>query len=216
MDQYVFIHLPFVFRSASHASSSYAVCITCLPPFGWLYAIDTLPSLYLHFPYPSSRVPCSIRPCQYVEYLRENPFFLISWIILTSIFWFAYQIHDSDMITGHFLEKFINGPAHHTLHHLYFTVNYGQVSLVLLAFLWFLLHIPVLYVGWSCWGIISSPRFCIGPSDGCEVGEGRMKKKFNNGVSSRASYQLILIPNAVAVYESRSVILYEVFQIFFC
>ena len=34
------------------------------------------------------------------------------------------------MITGHFLEKFINGPAHHTLHHLYFTVNYGQVSLV--------------------------------------------------------------------------------------
>ncbi|KAI0710114.1 hypothetical protein C8Q76DRAFT_695227 [Earliella scabrosa] len=36
-------------------------------------------------------------------------------------------IHDSDMITGHALEKVINGPAHHTLHHLYFTVNYGQV-----------------------------------------------------------------------------------------
>ncbi|TFK40155.1 C5-sterol desaturase [Crucibulum laeve] len=35
-------------------------------------------------------------------------------------------IHDSDMITGHPLEKVINGPAHHTLHHLYFTVNYGQ------------------------------------------------------------------------------------------
>jgi len=35
-------------------------------------------------------------------------------------------IHDSDMITGHFLEDFINGPAHHTLHHLYFNVNYGQ------------------------------------------------------------------------------------------
>jgi Delta7-sterol 5-desaturase len=32
------------------------------------------------------------------------------------------------MITGHPLEKIINGPAHHTLHHLYFTVNYGQVS----------------------------------------------------------------------------------------
>ena len=30
------------------------------------------------------------------------------------------------MITGHALEKVINGPAHHTLHHLYFTVNYGQ------------------------------------------------------------------------------------------
>ncbi|KAF7795949.1 hypothetical protein EIP86_007118 [Pleurotus ostreatoroseus] len=35
-------------------------------------------------------------------------------------------IHDSDMITGHPLETVINGPAHHTLHHLYFTVNYGQ------------------------------------------------------------------------------------------
>jgi lathosterol oxidase len=30
------------------------------------------------------------------------------------------------MITGHPLEYFINGPAHHTLHHIYFTVNYGQ------------------------------------------------------------------------------------------
>jgi len=32
------------------------------------------------------------------------------------------------MITGHIFEKAINGPAHHTLHHIYFTVNYGQVS----------------------------------------------------------------------------------------
>ena len=30
------------------------------------------------------------------------------------------------MITGHPLERIINGPAHHTLHHIYFTVNYGQ------------------------------------------------------------------------------------------
>jgi len=35
-------------------------------------------------------------------------------------------IHDSDIITGHPLEKLINGPAHHTLHHLYFVCNYGQ------------------------------------------------------------------------------------------
>lgn len=35
-------------------------------------------------------------------------------------------IHDSDMIVDHPLEKVINGPAHHTLHHLYFTCNYGQ------------------------------------------------------------------------------------------
>lgn len=30
------------------------------------------------------------------------------------------------MITGHAFETVINGPAHHTLHHLLFTVNYGQ------------------------------------------------------------------------------------------
>jgi len=36
------------------------------------------------------------------------------------------QIHDSDMICNSPLEKIINGPSHHTLHHLYFTVNYGQ------------------------------------------------------------------------------------------
>lgn len=35
-------------------------------------------------------------------------------------------IHDSDMISGHWLENVINGPSHHTLHHLHFTVNYGQ------------------------------------------------------------------------------------------
>lgn len=40
-------------------------------------------------------------------------------------FWSIF-IHDSDMITGHALENVINGPAHHTLHHLYFTCNYGQ------------------------------------------------------------------------------------------
>ncbi|OJT04856.1 Delta(7)-sterol 5(6)-desaturase [Trametes pubescens] len=40
-------------------------------------------------------------------------------------FWSIF-IHDSDMITGHPLEKIVNGPAHHTLHHIYFTVNYGQ------------------------------------------------------------------------------------------
>ncbi|CDO75791.1 hypothetical protein BN946_scf184934.g6 [Trametes cinnabarina] len=40
-------------------------------------------------------------------------------------FW-TILIHDSDMITGHPLETIINGPAHHTLHHMYFTVNYGQ------------------------------------------------------------------------------------------
>ncbi|KAF8340484.1 C5-sterol desaturase [Cantharellus anzutake] len=37
-------------------------------------------------------------------------------------------IHDSDMFVspGGRVEKYINTPAHHTLHHLYFTCNYGQ------------------------------------------------------------------------------------------
>ncbi|KAF8549328.1 C5-sterol desaturase [Imleria badia] len=35
-------------------------------------------------------------------------------------------IHDSDFITGRPLEHIINGPSQHTLHHLHFTVNYGQ------------------------------------------------------------------------------------------
>ena len=39
-------------------------------------------------------------------------------------------IHDGDMITGSWWEKYINSAAHHTLHHLYFTCNYGQVSCV--------------------------------------------------------------------------------------
>jgi len=49
--------------------------------------------------------------------------YLVLFVLIN--FWTIF-IHDSDMITGHPLEKIINGPAHHTLHHLYFTVNYGQ------------------------------------------------------------------------------------------
>ncbi|GAA5980771.1 hypothetical protein JCM11641_002641 [Rhodosporidiobolus odoratus] len=46
---------------------------------------------------------------------------LFSFVNLWSIF-----IHDSDMLCDHPLEQYINGPAHHTLHHIYFTCNYGQ------------------------------------------------------------------------------------------
>jgi len=42
-------------------------------------------------------------------------------------FWSIF-IHDSDMFvsSGSRVEKYINTPAHHTLHHIYFTCNYGQ------------------------------------------------------------------------------------------
>lgn len=46
---------------------------------------------------------------------------LFTFVNLWSIF-----IHDSDMLCGHAFEHYINGPAHHTLHHIYFSVNYGQ------------------------------------------------------------------------------------------
>ncbi|KAK4701518.1 Delta7-sterol 5-desaturase, partial [Phenoliferia sp. Uapishka_3] len=46
---------------------------------------------------------------------------LFSFVNLWSIF-----IHDSDMLADTPLIKYINGPAHHTLHHIYFTCNYGQ------------------------------------------------------------------------------------------
>jgi len=49
--------------------------------------------------------------------------YLVLFVLIN--FWTIF-IHDSDMITDHPLEKIVNGPAHHTLHHLYFTVNYGQ------------------------------------------------------------------------------------------
>ncbi|KLO17103.1 fatty acid hydroxylase [Schizopora paradoxa] len=47
-------------------------------------------------------------------------------VLFVAVNFWSIFIHDSDMITGHPLEHIINGPAHHTLHHLYFTVNYGQ------------------------------------------------------------------------------------------
>jgi hypothetical protein len=59
------------------------------------------------------------------------------------------------MVTGHALEKIINGPAHHTLHHLYFTVNYGQVctfsysSQVLYSHSAFLKSISRSQIGWA-------------------------------------------------------------------
>ncbi|KAI0784163.1 hypothetical protein C8Q75DRAFT_795112 [Abortiporus biennis] len=53
----------------------------------------------------------------------HSKLYLVLFVLIN--FW-TILIHDSDMITGHPLETIINGPAHHTLHHIYFTVNYGQ------------------------------------------------------------------------------------------
>lgn len=110
--------------------SSYAFWITCRPLFKWLLSIATLSRLHLRFSYPSSRVPYSLRPRQYVGYICEDHLILHGTHVQILI---SCQFHNSDMITGHFLENFINyyGPAHHTLHHQNSAVKYGQVRLVL-------------------------------------------------------------------------------------
>jgi lathosterol oxidase len=51
--------------------------------------------------------------------------YLYTFLFVAVQLWTIF-IHDGDMISGHWTEKFINSPAHHTLHHMYFTVNYGQ------------------------------------------------------------------------------------------
>ena len=90
------------------------------------------------------------------------------------------------MVTGHLFEKVINGPAHHTLHHLYFTVNYGQVS-ALMPFIHLIEFLVVLYLGRSCRWLISSATVGAGSSAGCQGTrrqEGTLTKTQNYNLSS--------------------------------
>jgi len=94
---------------------------------------------YIHKPHHKWLIPTPFASHAFHPldgYLQSVPYHLFifvfplhRWLYLALFvfvnFW-SILIHDSDMITGHALEKVINGPAHHTLHHLYFTVNYGQ------------------------------------------------------------------------------------------
>ncbi|KIJ14305.1 hypothetical protein PAXINDRAFT_116420 [Paxillus involutus ATCC 200175] len=107
----------------------------------WVHRILHHPTLYKTFHKPHHKwiipTPFASHAFHPVDgYLQSVPYHLFiflfplhRWVYLCLFvfvnFWSIF-IHDSDMITGHPLEKVINGPAHHTLHHLYFTVNYGQ------------------------------------------------------------------------------------------
>lgn len=103
--------------------SPYSVRLARIPSCRWISAIRAIPSVHLPLPNASSALPCSLCCSELLEYLCTSSFVLI---LASAHEWYYIQIHDSDMITGHPLENVINGPAHHTLHHLYFTVNYGQ------------------------------------------------------------------------------------------
>ncbi|KEY81548.1 sterol desaturase [Aspergillus fumigatus] len=96
----------------------------------WIHRLEHHPSVYkyIHKPHHKwiailSAVPLTINSvfvfiCPMQRHLYMVLFAAVQiWTIL---------IHDGDMISGHWTEKFINSPAHHTLHHMYFTVNYGQ------------------------------------------------------------------------------------------
>ena len=121
-----------------------------LPP------ITALSVFHLHFPYPPDTVLHPFRLGELLEYFRK---FLMFSIVVARFTYTFQKIHDSDMITGHIFEKVINGPAHHTLHHLYFTVNYGQVSGSRKSKRFsntYLRIIAVLHLGRPLWGIIPS------------------------------------------------------------
>ncbi|KAG1905521.1 C5-sterol desaturase [Suillus fuscotomentosus] len=107
----------------------------------WTHRLLHHPSIYKTFHKPHHKwiipTPFASHAFHPVDgYLQSLPYYLFIFIfplhrwlylslyILVNLW--TILIHDSDMVTGHALEKVINGPAHHTLHHLYFTVNYGQ------------------------------------------------------------------------------------------
>ncbi|KAI0279264.1 fatty acid hydroxylase [Russula aff. rugulosa BPL654] len=107
----------------------------------WVHRTLHHPSIYkyVHKPHHRWLIPTPFASHAFHPldgYLQSVPYHLFifvfplhRWLYLGLFvfvnFW-SILIHDSDMITGHALETVINGPAHHTLHHLFFTVNYGQ------------------------------------------------------------------------------------------
>ncbi|KAG6914991.1 hypothetical protein DXG01_014025 [Tephrocybe rancida] len=107
----------------------------------WIHRWLHLPFLYkfIHKPHHKWLVPTPFASYAFHPldgFLQSVPYHLFIFVLplhrITYLAMFVIVncwtifIHDSDMITGHALEKVINGPAHHTLHHLYFNVNYGQ------------------------------------------------------------------------------------------
>ncbi|KAK9774917.1 hypothetical protein AB5N19_00043 [Seiridium cardinale] len=107
----------------------------------WIHRLEHHPSVYkyVHKPHHKWIVPTpwaalAFHPVDgFVQSLPYHVFvffcpvqkhlYLVMFVLVQV---WTILIHDGDMITGHWTEKFINSPAHHTLHHMYFTVNYGQ------------------------------------------------------------------------------------------
>ncbi|KAJ8517089.1 hypothetical protein ONZ45_g5679 [Pleurotus djamor] len=107
----------------------------------WIHRILHVPAIYKYIHKPHHKwiipTPFASHAFHFVDgYAQSLPYHifiyvfplhrLLHLVLFVLVNFWSIFIHDSDMITGHPLEKIINGPAHHTLHHIYFTVNYGQ------------------------------------------------------------------------------------------
>ncbi|EUC46079.1 hypothetical protein COCMIDRAFT_93800 [Bipolaris oryzae ATCC 44560] len=107
----------------------------------WIHRLEHHPSVYkyIHKPHHKWIVPTpwaalAFHPADgFIQSLPYHIFVFICpmqrylyMVLFVSVQVWTIFIHDGDMISGHWTEKFINSPAHHTLHHMYFTVNYGQ------------------------------------------------------------------------------------------
>ncbi|CEH19239.1 c5-sterol desaturase [Ceraceosorus bombacis] len=107
----------------------------------WVHRLEHHPRLYKHIHKPHHKwlVPTPFASHAFHPldgYAQSLPYHIFVFLfplhryIYIGLFVFvncwSILIHDSDMIVNSPLEKIINGPSHHTLHHLYFNVNYGQ------------------------------------------------------------------------------------------
>ncbi|PWN29737.1 hypothetical protein BDZ90DRAFT_225992 [Jaminaea rosea] len=107
----------------------------------WVHRLEHHPKVYKHIHKPHHKwlVPTPFASHAFHPldgYFQSLPYHIF--VFLFPLHRFVYMglfvfvncwsilIHDSDVIVNSPLEKVINGPSHHTLHHLYFNVNYGQ------------------------------------------------------------------------------------------
>lgn len=119
----------------------------------WVHRWLHIPAIYkrLHKPHHKWVIPTPFASHAFHPidgYLQSLPYHIFAFVVpvhrklYLGLFAFvnlwSILIHDAEMNVGGWLEKWINGPAHHTLHHMYFTgafevvpqltpaVNYGQ------------------------------------------------------------------------------------------
>ncbi|KAL7420388.1 c-5 sterol desaturase [Cryptotrichosporon argae] len=107
----------------------------------WIHRLEHHPRIYkyIHKPHHKWIVPTPWAALAFHPldgYAQSLPYHIFAYLfpmhrmLYLGMFSFVQLwtilIHDGDMISGQFWENYINSPAHHTLHHLYFTCNYGQ------------------------------------------------------------------------------------------